>query len=95
MAAVQDQDQWFQVDMLSPYKFTKVYTQGREDMDNWVTSYRLSYLDDQTGNFTFYTNGSGETVSAKESLKLCHIQAENLCKACLMYNKHCVVKYLV
>ena len=39
--------QWFQVDLGSQYvKITGVATQGRQDHDEWVTSYKLRYGND-------------------------------------------------
>ena len=39
--------QWFQVDLGSQYvKITGVATQGRQEHDEWVTSYKLRYGND-------------------------------------------------
>ena len=39
--------QWFQVDLGGQYvKITGVATQGRQDHDEWVTSYKLRYGND-------------------------------------------------
>ncbi|XP_078348383.1 uncharacterized protein LOC144633376 [Oculina patagonica] len=37
---------WFQVDFGRSVKVTMVATQGRQDLDQWVTEYRLSYSND-------------------------------------------------
>ena len=35
--------QWLQIDLGTPTTVTKVATQGRQDYNQWVTSYSLSY----------------------------------------------------
>ena len=36
-------NQWLQIDLGNPTTVTKVATQGRQDANQWVTSYSLSY----------------------------------------------------
>ena len=36
-------DSWFQVDFGNWTKVTRISTQGRQDVPQWVTKYRLSY----------------------------------------------------
>ena len=38
-----DVNQWLQIDLGTPTTVTKVATQGRQDVDQWITSYSLSY----------------------------------------------------
>lgn len=38
-----DTKQWLQIDLGTPTTVTKVATQGRQDYNQWVTSYSLSY----------------------------------------------------
>ena len=38
-----DTNQWIQIDLGRLTTFTKVATQGRQDGDQWVTSYAVSY----------------------------------------------------
>lgn len=38
-----DANQWIQIDLGRPTTVTKVATQGRQDYDQWVTSYAVSY----------------------------------------------------
>ena len=52
---VNNQGQWFQVDFGYTMKITRVATQGRQDADQWVTSYTLSYSQDG-GHFYPYKN---------------------------------------
>ena len=41
-----DLSQWLQVDLGSYTTVTRVATQGRNGVDQWVTKYRLQYSDD-------------------------------------------------
>ena len=53
-AAKKNQNQWLQVDLGSQNtKVTRVATQGRQDADQWVTSYKLQYGNDGV-NFQYY-----------------------------------------
>ena len=38
-----DANQWLQIDLGAGTTVTKVATQGRQDSDQWVTSYAISY----------------------------------------------------
>ena len=38
-----DANQWLQIDLGGGTTVTKVATQGRQDYDQWVTSYAISY----------------------------------------------------
>ena len=58
-----NKDQYFQIDMGIPYKFTKILIQGREDADEWVTSLKLLYADNESSNWTTYVDKYGHDVS--------------------------------
>ena len=50
-AGQNDQNQWIQVDLGEQKIVTKIATQGRNNYDQWVTSYGVSYsLNGQTFN---------------------------------------------
>ncbi|KAL9955704.1 hypothetical protein ACROYT_G037064 [Oculina patagonica] len=51
---------WFQVDFGSWTKVTRISTQGRQDADEWVTKYRVSYSFD--GVFFRYYKENGENI---------------------------------
>ena len=52
--ALNDGNQWLQVDLGSRYtKVTGVATQGRDDYSQWVTKYQLQYSD-VVANFQYY-----------------------------------------
>lgn len=56
-----DVSQWLQVDLGSRYtKLTRVATQGKKDVAQWVTKYKLQYRNDG-GSFQYYREG-GQTV---------------------------------
>ena len=53
--------QWLQVDLGSQYiKVTRVATQGRKDIPQWVTKYKLQYSND-AANFQYYRD-QGKTA---------------------------------
>ncbi|XP_068680517.1 uncharacterized protein, partial [Montipora foliosa] len=56
-----DANQWFQVDFGSWTKLSAVATQGRQDSDQWVKSYSLSYSYDGV----FYTTVDNENAQKK------------------------------
>jgi len=41
-ARYNDANQWLQVDLLHPYQIDQLATQGRQDLDQWVTSYQVA-----------------------------------------------------
>ena len=45
--------QWLQVDLATYTTVTRIATQGRSDLNQWVTKYRLQYSEDGV-NFHFY-----------------------------------------
>lgn len=47
----------FQVDFGRPTRVTAVATQGREDADQWVTKYTLSYGNDLRDLIPYRVNG--------------------------------------
>ena len=54
-----DENQWLQVDFVRPVQVTHVLTQGREDCCNqFVTSYSISYGEDDSNLQTYMQNGS-------------------------------------
>ena len=48
-----DINQWLQVDLRTYTTVTRIATQGRSDVNQWVTKYRLQYSEDGV-NFHFY-----------------------------------------
>lgn len=59
-AKTNDVNQWLQVELGSEYtKGTRIATQGRNDYDQWVKTYKLQYSNDGL-NFHYY-RGQGAT----------------------------------
>ena len=50
-----DVHQWLQVDLGAKTEVTGIQIQGRQDADQWVTSFTISYSSDGT-TYTFYQN---------------------------------------
>jgi len=53
--------QWLKVDFKQPMKITKIETQGRQDTNQWVTRYQLSYSQDGA-HWTLYRQRSNDKV---------------------------------
>jgi len=66
-----EQGQWIQVDLGDITKVTKIATQGRAELYEWVTEYKVSYSYDG-GYFAFYKSGQygSDRVSYTKTLKL-------------------------
>ena len=62
-AGINNREQWLQIDLRRPSKIVRCATQGRADVDQWVTSYWISSSVDSL-HFAFYTGG-------KSSYKVC------------------------
>ena len=62
-ASAKNSQQWLQIDLgVNDTKVTGVATQGRQDSDQWVTSYKLQYGSDGL-NFQYYKDQGEEKVS--------------------------------
>ena len=59
--------QWIQVDFGKTVNVTHVATQGKVDLDFWVTSYRLAYT--STSGQLFYSGQTGIVVSMEVKKK--------------------------
>ena len=55
-AGAANANQWLQVNLAEITKVTGTKLQGRQDADQWVTSYTVSYSNDGT-TFTSYNQG--------------------------------------
>ncbi len=64
VANASDVNQWLQIDLIGQYIVTRVATQGRNDYDHWVTTYKLEYGDD-TASFQFYREPGKDTDKVK------------------------------
>ncbi|XP_060555809.1 uncharacterized protein LOC132716530 [Ruditapes philippinarum] len=62
VAGVLDTNQYIEVDMSLAYKFTKVHIQGREDADEWVTSFKIFSYNEDTATWDEYTHSNGQNI---------------------------------
>ena len=60
-AKTNDPNQWLQIDLGVYSRVTRIASQGRYAVNQWVTKYKLQYGDDGT-NFQFYIE-EGETAA--------------------------------
>ena len=60
-ARTNNHNQWFQVSFVVVAKVTGIATQGRQDANQWVKQYTVSYSPDST-NFRYYRKGQGTKV---------------------------------
>lgn len=60
-----DVNQWLQVDFIKTTTLVKVATQGRMDVDQWVTSYSLSSSMNEN-NFEIYQQSGAVKVSVSK-----------------------------
>ncbi|XP_044176026.1 receptor-type tyrosine-protein phosphatase S-like [Acropora millepora] len=56
--------QWLQVDLGKKTSVTEIKTQGRHDYGHWVTSYRVSYIDDGSNFQTYQENNKDKIFQA-------------------------------
>ena len=59
---VNDRNQWIQVEFDRPFRVVAIQTQGRSDVEQWVSSYKLSYGNDGIDWSGFHDNDGTEQV---------------------------------
>ena len=64
-----DAYQWLQIDLGGGTTVTKVATQGRQDYDQWVTSYAISYNPVKSNWVYVMTHGKKKVYGGKCNLK--------------------------
>ena len=65
VAGKSDANQWLQIDLIGQYRvITRVATQGRNNYDQWVTQYRLQYIN-CTLHFQDYREHGQEAAKVK------------------------------
>lgn len=69
--------QWLKVDFGRPMKIKKIETQGRQDTNQWVTRYQLSYSQDGSHR-TLYRYKSNDKVEIKHFMSNCLLQKYSL-----------------
>ena len=68
-ALTNNDSQWLQIDLINQYVVTRVATQGRNDADEWVTSYRLQHNND-SANFKYYKTQGKTSYKVKYYMKI-------------------------
>ena len=65
-AKTNDLNQWLQVDLGRDVKITKFVTQGRQDSEQWVKSYTLSFSTEKELVFqTYQENGQDKVTNSR------------------------------
>lgn len=62
VAGTVDPNQYVEIHMESTYKFTQIHIQGRDDAEEWVTSFKLLYYDSNSSTWLEYIDGTGQNV---------------------------------
>lgn len=65
-AGKNDDNQLLQIDLIGKHRVTRVATQGRDRVDQWVTKYTLQYSNDSL-NFQDYTEDGDNATKVKYS----------------------------
>ena len=85
-----DKNQWLQIDLRAPYtKVTAVASQGRNQVNQWVTKYKLQYSNDGV-TFRYYRE-EGHTV---DKLRCDHKQFVITCSEGINILASFLYKYL-
>jgi len=74
LATLRDSNQWVQVDLETTARVKGICTQGRQNADQWVTQYRVSYGSSPT-KLTFYREGGRPRVfpgNTDRTGRVCH-----------------------
>ena len=66
--------QFLQVDLKRPTRLTKIATQGRQDVRQWVTRYYLTYSQDGVNFADFKENSNRKVMEAFLSLLIVLLQ---------------------
>ena len=67
-ASVEDVNQFLQVDFWRDVKITRFETQGQQDWDHWVTTYKLAYAEDGSSTFQTYQESGVDKVQSNDML---------------------------
>ncbi|KAL9964355.1 hypothetical protein ACROYT_G027986 [Oculina patagonica] len=61
-AVKNEKEQWLKVDFGRNVKITKFATQGRQDLDQWVKTYKLSFSKEKETTYTTYKENDADKV---------------------------------
>ncbi|XP_049622774.1 retinoschisin [Suncus etruscus] len=59
LSKFQDSNQWLQIDLKEVKVISGILTQGRCDIDEWMTKYSVQYRSDESLNWVFYKDQTG------------------------------------
>lgn len=59
LSKFQDSSQWLQIDLKEIKVISGILTQGRCDIDEWMTKYSVQYRTDESLNWIYYKDQTG------------------------------------
>ena len=59
LSKFQDSSQWLQIDLKEGKVISGILTQGRCDIDEWMTKYSVQYRTDESLNWIYYKDQTG------------------------------------
>lgn len=59
LSKFQDSSQWLQIDLKEVKVISGILTQGRCDIDEWMTKYSVQYRTDENLNWIYYKDQTG------------------------------------
>lgn len=59
LSKFQDSSQWLQIDLKEVKVISGILTQGRCDIDEWMTKYSVQYRTDESLNWIYYKDQTG------------------------------------
>lgn len=59
LSKFQDSNQWLQIDLKEVKVISGILTQGRCDIDEWMTKYSVQYRTDESLNWIYYKDQTG------------------------------------
>lgn len=69
LSKFQDSSQWLQIDLKEVKVISGILTQGRCDIDEWMTKYSVQYRTDESLNWIYYKDQTGNNRVSWASLK--------------------------
>lgn len=67
-----DQYQWFQIDLKEIGVVSGILTQGRCDADEWITKYSVLYRSEETLNWIYYKDQTGNNRVRTDNTSSAH-----------------------
>lgn len=73
LSKFQDNSQWLQIDLKEVMVVSGILTQGRCDAEEWITKYSVQYRTDESLNWIFYKDQTGNNRVSPETLHSLHV----------------------